>query len=303
MKIYLHFSLLFLAKKKINFIHYIFYKKINKIHNSTFKYKKMFYRNKIVWITGGSSGIGEAMAKQLNAEGAKVIISARRMDELQRVKSTCQFPENMDCVVLDVTDIQAVNDVAAKLLERYHKIDVSILNAGVSQRSLAADTALSVDRRIMNINYFGAIAVTKTLLPNMIQHQLGHFVVISSLSGIFGVPLRTAYSASKHALHGYFDALRAEVFEHNIKVTLVCPGYIRTNISVNALVGEGQTHGVMDENQNKGLTPEEAAKKILKAVQKGKLQIAFGGSEALAVQIKRFFPSLLARILRTSRTK
>lgn len=263
----------------------------------------MFYKNKVIWITGGSSGIGEAMTKQLNSEGAKVIISARRMEELQRVKNSCKFPNNVDCVVLDVTDIVAVNQTAEKLLERYHKIDISILNAGVSQRSLAADTALSVDKRIMNINYFGAISVTKALLPSMIQHQLGHFVVTSSLSGKFGVPLRTAYSASKHALHGFYDALRAEVFEHNIKVTLICPGYIRTNISVNALVGEGQTHGVMDKNQDKGWTPEAAAAKILKAVEKGKREIAFGGKEAIAVYLKRFVPGILARILRNERSE
>ena len=263
----------------------------------------MYYNNKIVWITGGSSGIGEAMAKQLNEEGATIIISSRRMEELQRVKKSCKYPEKVECVVLDVTDIAAVNETAKKLIERYHRIDVSILNAGVSQRSLAAETALSVDKRLMNINYFGAISVAKALLPTMIQHQLGHFIVISSLSGKFGVSLRTAYAASKHALHGFFDSLRAEVHEHNIKVTLICPGYIRTNISVNALVGEGQTHGVMDQNQDKGLTPEAAAKKILRAARKGKHEIAFGGKEVIAVYLKRFFPSLLAKILQKERAK
>lgn len=263
----------------------------------------MFYNNKIVWITGGSSGIGEAMTKQLNEAGATVIISSRRMEELQRVKNSCKYPERVECVTLDVTDIAAVNQTAEKLLERHHKIDISILNAGVSQRSLAAETAFSVDRRLMNINYFGAISVAKALLPSMIQHQLGHFVVISSLSGKFGVALRTAYAASKHALHGFFDSLRAEVHEHNIKVTLICPGYIRTNISVNALVGEGQKHGVMDENQNKGLTPEAAAKKILRATEKGKHEIAFGGKEVIAVYLKRFFPKLLAKILQKERAK
>lgn len=263
----------------------------------------MYYNNKIVWITGGSSGIGEAMTKQLNAAGATVIISSRRMEELQRVKKSCKYPEKIECVTLDVTDIAAVNQTAEKLLERHHKIDISILNAGVSQRSLAVDTAFSVDRRLMNINYFGAISVAKTLLPTMIQHQLGHFIVISSLSGKFGVSLRTAYAASKHALHGFFDSLRAEVHEHNIKVTLICPGYIRTNISVNALVGEGQKHGVMDQNQNKGLTPEAAAKKILRAAEKGKHEIAFGGKEVIAVYLKRFFPRLLAKILQKERAK
>lgn len=263
----------------------------------------MFYNNKIVWITGGSSGIGEAMTKQLNANGAIVIISSRRMEELQRVKNSCQFPEKVECVMLDVTDIIEVNKTAEKLLERHHKIDITILNAGVSQRSLAEDTAISVDRRLMNINYFGAISVAKAVLPSMIQHQLGHFVVLSSLSGKFGVALRSAYAASKHALHGFFDSLRAEVYEHNIKVTLICPGYIRTNISVNALVGEGQKHGVMDENQNKGLTPEAAAKKILRAVEKGKHEIAFGGKEVIAVYLKRFFPRLLAKILQKERAK
>jgi short-subunit dehydrogenase len=262
-----------------------------------------FYNNKIVWITGGSSGIGDAMTKQLNAEGAKVIISARRITELQRVKNACKFPENVDCITLDVTDVNAVNKTAEKLLEKYNKIDFSILNAGVSQRSLTEDTLFSVDRSIMNINYFGAISVAKALLPSMIQHQLGHFVVISSLSGKFGVPLRSAYCASKHALHGFFDALRAEVYEQNIKVTLICPGYIRTNISINALAATGEKHGKMDTTQDKGLTPEAAAKKILKATRKGKREIAFGGTEVFGVYLKRFLPGVLARILRKTRTK
>ncbi len=155
----------------------------------------------------------------------------------------------------------------------------------------------------MNINFFGVISVAKALLPNMIQHQLGHFVVISSLSGKFGVPLRSAYSASKHALHGFFDALRAEVYEHNIKVTLICPGYIRTNISLNALAATGEKHGKMDNTQDNGLTPEAAAKKILKATRKGKRELVFGGKEVLGVYLKRFLPSVLAKVLRDVRTK
>jgi dehydrogenase/reductase SDR family member 7B len=260
------------------------------------------FEQKVAWITGGSSGIGEALAQQLNAAGAKVIISSRRLEELNRVKNACATPENVWCLPLDVTDAAAVQTAAASILERYKKVDYAFLNAGVSQRSLAVDTLLSVDRSIMELNYFGAISVAKALLPSMVQHQLGHFVVISSLSGIFGVPLRTAYSASKHALHGFFDALRAEVFEHNIKVTLVCPGFIRTNISVNALVATGEKHGKMDDNQDKGLTPEAAARKILNAVQQQKREIAFGGKEVIAVYLKRFLPSVLAKILIKQRT-
>lgn len=263
---------------------------------------KDFYNNKTIWITGASSGIGEAMTYLFNENGAKVIISARRAGELERVQNQCKYPKNITCQVLDVTDANAVESVARKLITAFHKIDIVVLNAGISQRSEVKDTLLSVDRRIMEVNYFGAIQVAKALTPSMIQHQLGHFVVISSVSGKTGVALRSAYCASKHALHGFFDALRAELYQHNIKVTLICPGYINTDISKNALAGDGQNHGVMDKMQAKGLTAKKAAQKILTATRKGKREVAFGGSEMMGIYLKRFAPGILARYLRNYRS-
>jgi len=264
---------------------------------------KAFYENKTVWITGASSGIGEALAYAFNENGAKVIISARRIGELERVKSQCKYSGNVTCYALDVTDVGAVETVMHKILTQFHKVDIAVLNAGISQRSEVKDTALSVDRKIMDVNYFGAIHVAKALIPSMIQHQVGHFVVISSISGKTGVAVRSAYCASKHALHGFFDSLRAELYQFNVKVTMICPGYVKTNVSKNALQGDGKAHGVMDELQSKGLSAKKAARKILNATRKGKREIVFGGSEVMGVYLKRFAPGILARYLRNYRSK
>lgn len=264
--------------------------------------KSDFYNKKIVWITGASSGIGEALVYELDEQGASIIISARRANELERVRKHCKNPHNITIVPLDVTSVMDVYKAADKMVTKFGKIDIAILNAGISQRSLVKDTLLPVEKKIMNVNFFGATTLTKALLPSMIQHQLGHFVVISSLVGKFGIALRSSYAASKHALHGYYDALRGELHQHHIKVTLVCPGYIKTNISINAMTAEGKKHNKMDATQQRGWTPQRAAKRILSAVQRGKREIYFGGYEVIGVYIKRFFPGLFAKTIARQKT-
>ena len=264
--------------------------------------KSEYYKNKTVWITGASSGIGEALTYELIEQDAQVIISARRISELERVRNNCKYPNKITIVPLDVTDVMEVFKATKEMVIKFGKIDIAILNAGISQRSLMKDTILPVEKKIMEVNFFGATTLTKALLPSMIQHQLGHFVVISSLVGKFGVALRSSYAASKHALHGYYDSLRGELHEHHIKVTLVCPGYIKTNISINAMNAKGEKHNKMDETQKKGWTPKRAAKRILKAVRKGKREIYFGGFETLGVPVKRFFPGVFARVIAQRKT-
>jgi short-subunit dehydrogenase len=180
-------------------------------------------------------------------------------------------------------------------------VDILINNGGISQRSLAMKTPLDVDRMIMETNFFGTVSLTKAILPSMTERRSGRIAVISSLVGKFGTPLRSTYSASKHALHGFFESLRAEVWGLGIGVTLVCPGFIRTNISINALTGDGSPQGSMDEAQAHGMPPDACARKIIAAVKKGKPEVYIGGKELMGVYIKRFAPGLFGRIIRKTK--
>ncbi len=259
----------------------------------------MYYKNKVVWITGSSSGTGEAIAYELNKQGAKLIISARREAELERVKNNCENKENP--VYILPLDLEKHDELTQKSIEAwniYGKIDIVFHNGGISQRSPVIDTIFDVDKRIMNINYFGSVIITKALLPKMIKEKKGHFVVMSSLSGLFGIPLRSAYAASKHALHGFYDSLRAELHSEGIKVTLICSGYIKTNIANNALTDKGEKFATTDPEIENGMSTEYFVKKALKAVKNGKKSLLLGGKEKIGAYLKRFAPELLAKILR-----
>jgi short-subunit dehydrogenase len=254
----------------------------------------MRYANKVVWITGASSGIGEALAVSWSREGATVILSARSAEELERVRAACMNPERHRVLPLDLTDMSAIAAAAATVPQ----VDVVVHSGGVSQRSLVADTDLATDRAIMEVNYFGTIALTKAVLPSMLARGSGHFVPISSVIGHVGIPTRSAYAASKHALHGFFDALRAETEKDGIRVTIVCPGYIRTKVSENALRGDGSKYGQLDETHRNAMLPEDAAPRIIDGVAKNKLEVRVGGKEIYAIALKRFVPGLAARVIR-----
>jgi short-subunit dehydrogenase len=252
----------------------------------------------VVWITGASSGIGEALAVAWSREGARVVLSARDAAELERVRKLCANPERHLVKPLDVSDEVAIQRAADEVLREVGQVDILVLSAGVSQRSLAAETEIATDRRIMDINYFGTIALTKAVLPSMLARRSGHIVPISSVIGYVGVPLRSAYAASKHALHGFFDALRAENERNGIRVTIVCPGYVRTKVSENALRGDGTRHGQLDETHAGAMLPEQAAPAILRGVARGKNEVHVGGKEIFAIPLQRFLPRLVARVLR-----
>ncbi len=257
----------------------------------------MSFTGKVVWITGSSSGIGEAMAYALAAKGAQLVLSARNTNRLQKVKDQCASSERHLIVPLDLEDSSTFPDNVQTVLDKYNRMDMLINNGGISQRSPAADTSLETDRRIMETNFFGAVALTKAVLPTMLKSGSGHIVVISSLVGKFGTPLRSTYSASKHALHGFFNSLRAELSATGIKVLIVCPGFIRTNISLNALCADGSCHGVMDEAQDNGLAPEVCAEKIIQSIERGKDEVLIGGKELLGVYLSRFTPGIFNRII------
>lgn len=257
------------------------------------------FENKVVWITGASSGIGEATAYAFAKEGAKLILSARREEELLRVKKATGLPDaDVFVLPIDVEKSEEIEPKAQQAIKYFGRIDVLFNNAGISQRSSVEETEMAVYQKIMNLNFFGVVALTKAVLPTMRKQKSGHIAVTSSLSGKLSTPMRSGYCASKHALHGFFDALRAEVYDENIGVSLICPGYIRTNISLNAVAADGSKFGKMDENQANGMSADECASRILDAIHKNKDEVYMGGKEVLGVYLKRFFPKLLAKIVR-----
>jgi len=256
---------------------------------------------KIVWVTGASSGIGQALSQLYNKAGYFVILSSRKKEALEAVQNELNFPENSAIEILDLEQSDTFQEITNRVISNYGNIDVLINNGGISQRGEAFETTLDVDRRIMEINYFGNIALTKAVLPSMQKAKKGHIVVISSIAGKFGFYLRSAYSASKHALQGFYESLLLEEAKNNINVTLVYPGKINTPISMSAVNHEGATHGVMDHNQATGMSAEDCAQIIKKAVEKKKKSILVGNREIKAVYIKRFFPNLFWRIIKNQK--
>lgn len=261
----------------------------------------MEIRNKVVWITGASSGIGEALAYKLNELGAKLILSSRNRDSLYVVKSKCKInPLDIHVLPLDLENTNSLKEVTASAIRIFNRIDIIIHSGGVSQRSLALENNLEVAQRIMNINFWGTVALTQRILPTMLSNNSGHIVIISSLVGKFGTKFRSAYSASKHALHGYFDSLRTEI-NPKIKICIICPGFIKTNVTINALTADGTKQNSMDDAQANGMPADQCALEIIKAIQSEKEEVYIGGKEKYAVLLKRFFPGLFSKIVRKTK--
>jgi short-subunit dehydrogenase len=259
----------------------------------------VYFTDKIVLITGASSGIGEALAYEFAKQKSVLLLCARNEKELQRVKSN--ISSRSEIFVCDITDYDAVDEMMAIIIRKYGRIEVLVNNAGVSQRGLSYETDYSVDERILKVNFLSAVYLTKKVLPFMIENKSGNIIVSSSVAGKYGFWRRSAYAASKHALHGFFETLQIELDEFNIKTLLVCPGGIRTNMSMNALEKDGSAHGVKDGLLEKGTSPETVAIKVLKAAEKGKKQILIGKGEVLLYYIRKWFPGLFFRI--TKRVK
>ncbi len=263
------------------------------------------FENKVVWITGASSGIGEATAYEFAKKNVKLVLSARREKELERVKlKTGLAPENVYVLPMDAADIDTFDDLTKKVIDRFGKIDLLYNNAGVSQRSFILETDISVYKRMLDIDLLSVIALTKSVLPYMVKRQQGHVAATSSVAGLVATPGRSGYAAAKFGLRGFYDAVRAEMFDHNIGVTVICPGYIKTDISKNALSADGSKYGIMDNNQMNGLSAESCAKQIFKAISKNKNEVYIGGfKEVAGVYLKRFLPGLLSKIVRKQAPK
>ena len=259
----------------------------------------MNFLGKIVWITGASSGIGKALALELSKQEAKIILSSRKKEDLELVKQQCKNINDVKIITIDLEDYNNLQPKVDAALALFGKVDILVNNGGISQRSFAKDTLISVDKRIMDINYLGTVALSKALLPHFIENKKGHFVITTSIVGKIGTPLRSSYAASKHALHGFFDSLRAEHFKDNITVTLVCPGFVNTNVSKNALTGNGSPQQKMDVATENGIDPEHFAKLMIKVIKNKKEEVYIAGAkEKLAVFAKRFYPKLLSIMIR-----
>lgn len=257
----------------------------------------MKYKNKTVWITGASSGIGKALAKKFSEEQANIILSSRNITELQNLKSEIESDVcKVEVEVLDLTNQESFDEIVSRIINKFSTIDLLVNNGGISQRSLVEETDLSVDRKLMEVNFFGTVALTKAVLPIMLKQGIGQIAVVTSIVGKFGFPLRSAYSASKHALQGFFDTLRAETQDRGIKVSIIIPGRIKTNISIGAIVADGNSYGKMDQGQEEGMSAEDAANKIYRGLSSEKKEILVGRKELLMVHIRRFFPSLYYRL-------
>ncbi len=253
-----------------------------------------------IWITGASSGIGEACAYKYAEGGNRLILTSSSRERLEPVAAKCREKGAEEVLVLpsDFNELEGIKLLARTAWDAFGGIDVLFCNAGISQRTSVKDTSMDMVRQIMEINYFAPVALTKAILPLMLKAGGGHIAVTTSIAGVFGFPLRCAYSSSKHALYGFFETLQAEYYNQGIRVTIVCPGRVKTNISVNALDKGGEKHGTMDPGQDNGMPADKAAKQIVRAIAKGKREILIGRGELIMVYIKRFFPSLCARLAR-----
>lgn len=252
---------------------------------------------KVVWITGASSGIGRALFENYAQKGCKIIITSRNEEKLNALKANAPQPDKVFVLPFDITNYQLSGNIVQSAWQAFKSIDIVIFNAGISQRSLALETSIEVDKKLMEVNYLGTVALCKSLLPYFLKNNGGQIGVVSSLVGKFGSPMRSGYSASKHALHGFFDSLRAELTQKNITITLICPGYVRTDISIHALTGNGAAQNTMDEATAKGISAEKTALKIIKAISKHKSEIYIGKKEVLGVYLKMFFPFWFEKLI------
>ena len=227
----------------------------------------MKFVDQTVWITGASSGVGEGLARVFNRHGANIIISARRQEELERVKATCiEGPGRVDVVPFDIVDEAQRQAAAEQVLAANKRIDVLINNAGIGQRSLIKDTDFEVDRRVMEVDYFAPVALTKLVLPRMMEQGSGHMVVTSSVAGKHGMPYHSAYCAAKHALHGYYESLRIEMVDYNIKACLLVIAGVRSNVALHCLTGDGSEYGKDDWGDDVGMSAEECGEQVVEAM-------------------------------------
>ncbi|WP_455603174.1 SDR family oxidoreductase [Acinetobacter pecorum] len=261
-------------------------------------------KGKVVWITGASSGIGKAIAQQCAALGAQVVLTARRHEELEKVRQHLNNPEQHISITADITDESQVRHAYDQVLQQKGRIDWLINNAGLSQRALIQDTTMQTERAIMEVDYFSQVFLTKTVLPTFLEQKSGRIIFISSVAGLLGTQYRASYSAAKAAIHMWANSLRAEVAAQGVQVSVVFPGFVKTNVSLNALNGEGKPQGHPDEAIENGLSAEDFAAQTVQALQNGEEYIVIGGKkEKLGVLVSRISPKVLYKMIRKTKVK
>ncbi|MFT7050361.1 MAG: short-subunit dehydrogenase [Psychroserpens sp.] len=261
----------------------------------------MKFNNKVIWITGASSGIGKSLAITLSKYDCKLIVSARRTEELEKLKGLCKNPDLVYVLPLDLANTDTMKSIANKAISAFGSIDILVNNGGISQRSSIIETSIAVDRKLMEVDYLGTVALSKALLPHFVAKQYGHYVVVSSLMGKFSSPLRSAYCGAKHALHGFFDAMRLEHDKDNVKVTMICPGFVNTNVARNALTADGSKQGDQDEMTENGLDVDVFVQKMITAIRKEKFEAYIGKFEKFGVFVKRLSPRLIHKLVLRSK--
>lgn len=259
----------------------------------------MSFKNKVCWVTGASSGIGEALSFYFAKQGAQLVVSARREETLQKVKKQCEDLGAASCSIIpiDLSHPKSIELAVNKFNSIHKSIDFLVNNGGISQRALAKDSSVDIDRKIMEVNFFGAVQLTKLMLPKFLDQGNGNISVTSSITGKFGFPLRSAYSASKHAVQGFYESLRTEVEKEGVRVSVIIPGRVKTDISKHAITSSGKEHGKLDQGQEEGISSEKAAKIIANGLLANKREILVGGKELNMVHIRRFFPALFYKIV------
>lgn len=253
--------------------------------------------DKVVWITGASSGIGEALAYEAAHRGAYLVLSARRETELNRVRKACSDPSRVAVLPLDLWDF-AADAAAARAAGFFGATDVLVNNAGASSRGLVTDTDVSVYRRVMELDFFAPVALTRAVLPEMIARRSGHVVMVGSVVSRVGTPKRSAYAAAKHALAGYTECARAEMHEHQLRFTLVMPGFVRTQVTVNALGTDGKPVGRDSEHNQGGIAPARCAQAVWDGVARNQDEVVVGGMETQIMRIHRLSPRLSNFLIR-----
>jgi short-subunit dehydrogenase len=253
----------------------------------------------IFWVTGASSGIGKALCQSLANRGAYLILSSRQTETLEQVKSKLINSEKHHVLPLDLADSENFDAITENAWSLFGKIDYLINNGGISQRSLCLETDESVDRRLMEVDYFGTIKLTKLVAKKMVIIQSGTIVSISSIAGKVGSPYRSAYSGAKHALIGFMDCLRAEITQFGVRVLVVCPGWVQTDISRNALTGDMSQFGQLDKEIENGMPLEHFIKRLIKVIQSNKEEVVIAdGMPLLAAHARRLLPNLFHKIIR-----
>ncbi|MGM9781417.1 MAG: SDR family NAD(P)-dependent oxidoreductase [Candidatus Cryptobacteroides sp.] len=253
-----------------------------------------------VWITGASSGIGAACAREFARRGFSLVLSARRESELNLRAEECLKlgAEKVEVLAFDLSDKDSLESAAQKAWDAFGGLDIFFCNAGISQRCDVAEADLETVRRIFEVDYFSPYILTKTILEKMLGNGGGQLACTCSIAGLFGSRHRSAYSGSKAALQRLYETIDAEYYDKGIKTTVIIPGRVQTPISLSALEADGKAHNVMDPGQKNGISAEKAAKKIVRSILRGRKEVLVGGFELAAAYIKRFIPCLSRAISR-----